>query len=295
MNTIICPTILFINDNDWKDDNVKENFIINLENTLEYMLTNNIKLYWNDVLEELLWSFPNLLPWYDSESYKIVECLKKCVIFDNNSCDFEVCNINPKIITNITNKDIISPTLSLFHYIITNSLDTSFIVDEHNNKKFTLSCKCHNKSYCPNIIYINEATSDNISIHIDSKWTNFKNNENILKELISLYIEESLNNSKILYDLEFTNSFLSDISSDYKNRNNIISSIANRVIRYQKDACNFASLDDEPINGTNGRTRSFRVNGECRIHYTYPDKGIIKLTEYSGLGEHQKKLSHTRR
>lgn len=295
MNIIICPTLLFTNDETWKNEETRELFMDTLEKTLEYIFQNSINIFWNDILEELLWNSPNLLPWYDNESYRLIEYLHKCVVLINESCNYDACNIKPELVNRVNRKDIISPTLSLFHYIIANNLETSFVVDDENNKTFLFSCECHDKKYYPNIIYIKELNSDNVFEQIQIKWTNFKNNEDTLKELISLFIEEYFCDRKILYDLEFSNSFLSDVSSDYKNRNNIITSIANRIIRNQKDACNFASLDDEPIKGTNGKERSFRVNDECRIHYIYPDKGKIKLTEYSGLGEHNKKLSHTRR
>lgn len=220
----------------------------------------------------------------------------KIIVSLNDSCKYRSCIISPTIINNIVDKDIISPTLSLFHYVIANNLECSFFVDEKNNSEFVLSCTCHDKTYCPSVICINNLDSQrNVYADIENKWTDFKKNPDILKELIEQFTKEYFSDKKVLYKIEFTPAFLSRISTDYSNRNNIISAISNRIVKTQKESCDFTSLDDEPIKGTRNKTRFFRGNSECRIQYTYPDKGTIKLIKYSGLGEHDKNLSQTRR
>ena len=294
MITVLCPTLLFIREDDWMNTDIKDTFLNNLKNAFDYILNNNNFLYWNDNLEELLWDYPMLLPWYCNESYRLIELMQKCKVLKNESCDFIPCNISPDLVNSITEKDIFSPTLALIHYIIKNNLDFLFIVDEKNYYNFIVSCDCHKISYNPTVKCISNLKDIDIPLYIEEKWEEFTRDEHEFKKTISLFIKEYFKNTNALYTLEFSPSFLSEINLDKKNKKDILYSIANRITKNQKEATNNKSLKDEPIRGYNNR-RSFRTNGECRIQYTYPSKGVIKLITYSSEGEHNKKLSHTRR
>ena len=60
MNVLLCPTLLFIEDDEWNDKNKKDIFLKRLLKIFDYTLKNDVKIYWNDDLELMLWEQPNL-------------------------------------------------------------------------------------------------------------------------------------------------------------------------------------------------------------------------------------------
>ena len=139
MDVIICPTLLFISDEDWIIEEKQELFIDNLNKVLRYLSEKNVFVLWNDNLETLLWTYPELHPWFDVNNYAISELLHQRLHINNNTCAFIPCNSEPKINTTIVKYDITSYTLSLFHYLIANNKDVDFIVDKSNNHVFKFS------------------------------------------------------------------------------------------------------------------------------------------------------------
>lgn len=60
MNVLLCPTLLFIEDDEWNDKNKKDIFLKRLLKIFDYTLKNDVKIYWNDDLELMLWEQPRL-------------------------------------------------------------------------------------------------------------------------------------------------------------------------------------------------------------------------------------------
>ena len=294
MITVICPTVLFISNNDWCDVTTKNKFLDALYTTFECISNNKYQLYWNEDLENLLWEAPSLMPWYSPETYRILNYLKECAVLVNDSCKYNPCTVTPHVITNITGKDIISPVLPLLHYILANDYEFSFVVDETNNKSFQMSCDCHKITYTPIIKCVNNM-EDTEPFDITNEWDVITTNEDSMNEALKKVVKRYFNDVRILYKLRFSSKFLSEISQiKASSRNGLLYAIAKRIIMHQKDASNSKSLNDETLKGFANK-RSFRVNHECRIQYTYTEKGCIELLTYSSEGEHDKKLSHTRR
>ena len=153
MNSVICPTLLFIEGRDWKNETKKEHFTKTLSELLDFIKKTGSRIYWNDILEELLWSNPDLYPWYDSNSYAISEPLHQCISDLPDSIQFIPCLCSPEIECNVSKADIVSPTLSLIHYLFINKVNFDFLVDENNCFNFVFSCSCHNSIlYSPNIV-----------------------------------------------------------------------------------------------------------------------------------------------
>lgn len=173
MKAILCPTLLFIKDTEWTNLEKHDLFLSNLVNVIEYIDKHNIQIYWNDVLENLLWIQPKLHPWLGQDTTSSIMALYKHLCRIDDSCGVVKCECNPDIECDVDSKDIISPTLELCHYLIINYSDMNniaFIVDEKNKKPFVFSCICHLKSFTPQVVYIPESKNEiDISGEIEKK------------------------------------------------------------------------------------------------------------------------------
>ena len=292
MNSVVCPTLLFIEENDWKDNLKREYFEKKLTELIDYISNTNSKIYWNDNLGSLFWSNPNLYPWFDSNTFELSQKIFENTYNLSDSIIYSPCESNPKINCDITVIDIISPTLSLIHYLIVKKTEFAFLVDKENENTILFSCDCHKSNFTPTVISSFNLSVD-INLEIEKHW-NFLDTDETLYNLLKLIASKYFNNSQFLYKIEYTKKFIECLKRQKSHKNKILYAITKRLTKNQKEANQDQSLNDKPKHGSK-RVRTFRVDGECRIHYTYKSNGNIFFTEYSADGEHDKKLSHTRR
>lgn len=290
-NTIICPTILFINEIDWKDTDKKESLLADLQFTLQYVMDNNSHVLWNDNLEQLLWQSRDLYPWCDYNYYAIYNLFEKVKCSDEDSMLFNACNCIPDIVCNIGTPDIISPTLSLFHYLISLSQTAEFLVDKENEYDFEFFCECHEKSLklpgrC--IRY----TSPNVADTISQKWSEIKGNSNILDELIELMRVEYFSNKSLVYNPVYESSFLRTLENASEDKEKIVYKLTYRLTLKPAEVAKIRSFNDESIKN-HGNLRSFRIDGVCRIYYEYEDGNKMVFKEYTGQSEHDVGTRHT--
>lgn len=212
MNVLLCPTLLFIEDDEWNDKNKKDIFLKRLLKIFDYTLKNDVKIYWNDDLELMLWEQPNLHPWLSQDTSDITVSLFQNTNNIQSSVGYDMCKSDPNIISTISSKDIVSPTLSLIHYMLEKDINFDFIVDEPNNHKFTFSCECHDNILIPQITYLFD-DSINISEEISKRWNKIKVNNTILTELLEITRQKYFPDKNFVYKLEYDSSF---INSFYK-------------------------------------------------------------------------------
>lgn len=290
MNALLCPTLLFIEDCDWNNKDKKDIFLKRLLKIFDYTLKNNIKIYWNDELELMLWEQPNLHPWLSQDTSEITTLLFQNTNNIRSSVGYNVCKSEPNIISTISSKNIISPTLSLIHYMLEKEFNFDFIVDEPNNHKFTFSCECHNTILIPKIKYLFD-DSINISEEINKRWDRIKTDNNLLTELFELvrqkYFPEKVFVYKPEYDASFVNSFYK--TSDKKEK--IVYTIVQRLTLKPNEVAKFIGFHDESIKSTS--LRSFRINDVCRVYYEYKKDNIFLFRNYTGSSEHDKGTRHT--
>lgn len=299
MNVVFSPTILFIDEAEWNDDALRANFIENLESAISYVSENNHNLYWSDNIEEALWVTNNsdLLPWCTPERFRLWGLMQEGMRKVSINSYTKLCSITPDIKHKEFCNEMLDLTLQLFHYMICENIGFEFIVDEANDISFEIYCECHNIRYKPNVKAIAHLNDIDLSTYTEENWDSIISNKDLLNDIVQKYINEYFCGKKKLYTISVTQSFLKDIQDVDDKYETILYKIAKRSTVYQKEAVNDKGLKDEPIKGTkkNQSIRSFRINGECRIQYTYKSDGIIELRTYSGSGEHDKNLSHTRK
>lgn len=284
MNSVVCPTLLFIQKNDWNNGTKRKIFESILLQMLDYFEKNNEKIYWNDILESLLWTNPDLYPWFDSNSYAITNRLSQIICYVPESQEFKECISSPNIKCTINSPNIILPTLSLIHYLIANNISFDFLVDEDNLESFSFFCNCHNCFVTPAIIDKFENPMD-LSSEFNSKW-NSLNKNNTFNDLINLVAKKYFPKESLLYEIKYDSSFINKIKDQTKYREAIIYAITSRLTKYQKKATQDKSLKDEPVKGNRDHKRRFRVKeANGRIHYIYSGKSIY-FTDYYTEQEH---------
>lgn len=283
MSMVLCPTLLFIEDEDWKNEDKKDEFLDNLTLLFDYISKNNMKIYWNNELDQMLWGIPLLHPWLSQDTTDIVTHLWKYNVYIDNEIK-SACNCTPDIINNISTKDILSPTLLLIHNLLNKDVVFIFAVDEINNRRFIFDCNCHSTTIEPDILYLFDKTID-ISDEISQKWDLIKTNNSILDNILEMIRKKYFVDKSFLYNIEYDKSFIKDIEK-VNNKEQIVYAITRRVVQNQKEAMQDTSLKDEPIIGSKNKRR-FRVNISERIHYIYDNDTTIRLLSF---GNHDYKL-----
>lgn len=290
MNSVLCPTLLFIENKDWEDKDKQEAFLSNLQKTFEYLSNHSISIYWNDELECTLWEQPNLHPWLTQDTTAMTLFLYNCIKNVKESCGYSKCNCEPNIISNIHSKDILSPTLSLIHYLIDKKEEIGFVVDEANNRPFVFNCNCHENNLIPQIIFMFSDTI-NIPNEISQKWDKIKDDFSILTSLLEVIRKKYFTDKKFVYTPIYDSAFIRSICKTTDRRERILYDIAYRLTLYPIEAAKIKGFNDEEINNT--QRRSFRVNDVCRVYYEYQKNNIMCFKEYTGSSEHDKGTRHT--
>ena len=290
MNVLLCPTLLFIEDDEWNDKNKKDIFLKRLLKIFDYTLKNDVKIYWNDDLELMLWEQPNLHPWLSQDTSDITVSLFQNTNNIQSSVGYDMCKSDPNIISTISSKDIVSPTLSLIHYMLEKDINFDFIVDEPNNHKFTFSCECHDNILIPQITYLFD-DSINISEEISKRWNKIKVNNTILTEVLETTRQKYFPDKNFVYKLEYDSSFINSFYKTTDKKEKIIYTIVQRLTLKPNEVAKVVGLHDEQIKTKS--IRSFRINDVCRVYYEYKKDNTFLFKNYTGSSEHDKGTRHT--
>lgn len=286
MNAIVCPNLFFINNSNWSDVEKRELFLENLTTLVDYIVENNINVLWSAELDNLLWMQPTIHPWLDRSNVSIIVKLEKYFSRIETSTP---CNSAPDIVTDIIGKDVISPFLGLIHSLIKVSETASFIVDNKNNHSFTFSCGCHRKLLTPDILFIFDKFI-NISEEVDEKWCEIKNDLDVFTSLLELTRSKYFSSNEFVYTPEYESSFIRSVYKMTEQRERLLYKIALRLTLSSNVVSSYKGMHDEVIKENK---RSFRVDGVCRVYYTYKENNIMLFKEYTGESEHDKGTRHT--
>lgn len=163
INTVFEPSMLFIHEDDWNDEVVRDDFLSHLEKHLmfisEYKVT---KIYWNDELESYLWSYPQRPPWRLSRDWSNPLVLILYRLFSRNIIllpYFQVqnsCSITPDL-NDAYNRNILVAFLKIVHELI--HREQKFILclgiknKSFSDRDFLCTCNCFGTSLSPEIVY----------------------------------------------------------------------------------------------------------------------------------------------
>lgn len=290
MGVVLCPTLLFIEDNEWNDKSKKDIFLSNLQKVFEYVIESDNNVYWNNQLELTLWEQPNLHPWLSQDTSEITALLYKKTYELPSSIGYVTCKSDPNIISSISSKDIISPTLSLIHYLLENKINFDFIVDEPNNRNFVFNCNCHDNTLVPKIKYLFD-TSINISDEVNKRWDMIKVDNTLLTELFDIIRQKYFSDRQFIYTPEYDTTFINSLLKTTDRKESILYNITHRLTLKPNEVANIVSFHDEDIKGKD--SRSFRINDVCRVYYKYKKDNVFLFKNYTGSSEHDKGTRHT--
>lgn len=292
-NVVFDPTLLLISDLNWKDEEVRDDFLENfscfLEMIDEFDLAN---IYWSDSLQEILVSEPQLHPWYQSDLknsiiavlhnkfYSRTEYIPKGDISANINPEFQV----------IEDEAAHDSFLRLVHELI--NLEEEFILclgigNRLENEAYEFSCKCHNNyvpsnqlNCCNDWFDLIDEVEMFFPLSIDEFDEKFEKGLDFVRRK---YFEEE-GEVEWLYEFEFEKKFKKSIIGRQKFQREIFQTIVHKLtINIQEARTN---LRDEYIKQHD--IHRFRVTGRpssTRIHYQY-NEGTIIFDQYYGEGEH---------
>jgi hypothetical protein len=294
-NSLFEPSLMFINQSDWINDEIRDDFLHQLINNLKFIDKYKItKVYWSDEFEVLLWGDPQIPPWRIDRDFK----LQLVPIIYN------LFNSNIELITPLPHKAEITPELEHINETINNAFlkivhrtiasnERTYLCIGRKNKHmkelvFHYSCLCHSQVINP--IAISDPSEWWSQLHLtENFWPQDTSGESVLlfREAIEITALEYFECENFVYEYDFERSFLKSLVDETKNKEEILFSLAKRLSMHQKFASSDKSLNDEPVKGDSDERR-FRTSKENRIHYVYPSERKITFTQYYSEGEHDK-------
>jgi hypothetical protein len=305
MNAVFDPSLLFISDFDWLDDEKRDVFLECLESNLNYIDKYDIcDIIWTEEFDILMWEIPQLNPWkqeYWSAMQIIPNIYKKLNnrLIRDYFCSDIVCSMKPDFSYIIKVHSVHDFFLKLIHTLIEFEVEFYLNINEQNkliqNRQYTFSCLCHNKQYSP--VLINQANDWLNSIDIVDKF--FPKNKNEFDEKFVKGMElirlrnfsnyPYINNQLYRFDFEFTSSFIESIVGRNKLQIEIFNSIVKKLIFTSQESRD-SDLDDKYLEQLD--QFAIRVSNRptsTRIHYFIDNANKIIFIRYYGIGEYKKR------
>lgn len=296
MNAVFDPSLLFISDADWFDEEKRDAFLEHLLNHLELIDDYDIcKIWWTDELQTILVGNPSMHPWFGSDLRNplIVAISQRFYNRTENHLEFNnICKITPSLTINYTNQNTHEHFLKLVHTLIDFKEHFYFCAGIQNlliaPNQYTFHCNCHDNQLAPTLL--NNATEwlqyVDIVEHFFPK--TIEEFDEKFEKGMDFIRKKGFKAQPYLFDFEFTKNFKKDIIHRTTYRENIFRSLVKKLISTSAESAN-SDLHDEFI--TKNRINEWRIRvtqrpSSTRIHYILTDGNSVKFLAYYGEGEH---------
>ena len=304
MNVVFEPSLLFISETNWQEEERRDNFLDNLETHLNIIDKYDIsEILWTEELESLLWETPQLNPWkqeYWSFMPIITNIFKKLNSRKNYSfvCAESPCLANPSFKQVITEHQAHELFLKLVHTLNVFQINFYLCVGIENRlsklaypNEYNFYCNCHNIALKP--ILINKASDFLHYIDIESFFpkTIVEFDEKFEKGL-ELIKNRDFADKNYLVPFEFSQNFKRSIIDRKTFKEEIFIAIVKRLILTSQELAN-SNLNNEFITKNSLNEWRIRVTqrpSSTRIHYIITIDNKIKFLQYYGEGEHDDAL-----
>jgi hypothetical protein len=312
MNTLFEPSLLFISEAGWYDEEKQDEFLEHLINHLELIDEYDMcKIWWTDELQTILVGNPNMHPWFQSDlrNSLIVTIHQKFYNRLDYFSEFEtVCNVSPNLKITYTNQDAHNHFLKLVHTLIDfkepsylcvgtqNSLNTdeNYAFDCKNLPCYTNKKTEHTYELIP--ILINKANNWLSHIDVVSKFFPITIEEFDAKfeDGLMLVRKTMFNGKPYLFSFEFTPKFKKSIINRTTFQESIFIAIVKKLISTGLESKN-SDLEDEFITNKRKKIAEWRMRAtqrpsSTRIHYIVDKDNKITFLCYYGEGEHDDRL-----
>lgn len=298
-NCIFDPSILFISEAVWRDEERRDIFLERFITYLEVIsVYTDSKIFWTDALEELLINHIYVAPWVSDSNWSnqffpvIYNKFNPLKVLLSDASDLEACQSTPPFLSADVSSEVLEAFLGLVHLVIGENESAYLCIgsNEDLDLAYRFSCQCHENQLNPTVI----ADPEDFFRHIDISqacWPDSSQDAFKFKMAVEMTLKTKLMKAleDICYEYEVSESFVSDISTETTFRSAILYSVAKRLTLIQGEAVSDKGLGDEPVRGKPDERR-FRVSVTCRIHYKYSKTGSLVLLNYYGSGKHEKGL-----
>jgi len=295
MNATFEPTLLFITENEWNNEQKRDNFLESLLCNLDVIDKYDIcNINWTDELQLNLFEQPNIHPWYQSDLRNplIVTIHQKFYSRQELIPAHEnECSVEPEFAKTFPVNEINSNFKKLVHSLLDFDEQFYFCVGIENKRLgqlYTFNCQ-HNKSYSPELI--NDCSDWFQQIDIVKKFypKNIQEFDSKLNNAIEVIKKREFNDKPVLYEYEFTKQFKKDIIRAINHRESILKSITQKLISTSQEAQQ-SQLKDEYLKQK--KQYRFRVTQRpfsTRIQYDF-ENGLVRFLNYYDEGEHDEGL-----
>lgn len=294
MNAVFEPSLLFISDADWWEEEKRDAFLEHLLNhlaVLDEYDNDNIKVLWTDELGSILVSDPHMHPWFQSDlrnplianiHQKFYGRTEDCLELDSP------CLADPMLTMNYSKPEALDATLKMIHAQI--ELEEGFYLcvglenQLPSGQFYTFSCDCHIFSLSPKLI--NKAADwlfefDPVQLFFPASIEEFDLN---FEKALKLVRNQNFPDRAYLYEFEFSKNFKKSIIQRTTLLLEILEAVVKKLILTTDEAR--SELADEYL--SNKKEWRFRVTGRptsTRIQYQFEGNKITFL-QYYGEGEH---------
>lgn len=286
MDAVFQPKCIYIDEESWNDSQKRDQFLERLLDLLQYIdEVDDIKILWNDELEEELWNAPQMPPWRSNKDWSnqlvsvIYNYMKKNSKSIEDSLDYSPCKITPELSGDEKFSMLCVPFLKIMHYQLKIEQNVYIILEQDDLNTYSFFCECHSKEMTP--IHVLE-TKDLINYDkiLEYNWP--KNGQDIplLEDIIKKF------NLEKKYDLtsrcfRFEQSFIRDIISinELKKRRHIVEQLLKGMMCKSCNENN-NSLNIEPVQTKENEYR-MRVNDSERIHFISEGNEMRFIRYYS--------------
>ena len=291
MNATFEPTLLFITENDWNNEQKRDNFLelllCHLEVIDEYDLCN---INWTDELQLNLVEQPNIHPWYQSDLRNplIATIHQKFYSRQDLIPSHErECSIEPEFAKIFPDNEINDNFKKLIHSLLDCKEQFYLCVGSENSlvgQCYTFNCQCNN-SYSPELINECDDWIKQLDI-VDLFYPkNLQDFDNKLNNAIKVIKKKDFNNKPVLFDYEFTKQFKKDIIKAIRHRENILKSITQKLVSTSQEAKQSQLNDEYLIQKKQYRFRVTQRPYSTRIQYELKS-GLVRFLKYYEEGEH---------
>jgi len=294
MDAIFEPSLLFISEADWNNEQTKDNFLelslCHLETIDKYDICD---ILWSDELENNLFEDPNIHPWYEGflRNPIIVTIYNKFHSRQKNIQQHtDVCSVEPAFSKKSPKTDSHANFLKLVHTLLDRNENFYLCVGNKNklltNNYYIFKCNCGNQLK-PTLL--NECCDWFKNIDVVKKYfpANADNFETKLEIAINIIKKVEFEDKPILFDYKFTKTFKKDVIKATNHKQDILLTITRKLILTANEARQDSQLRDEYIQQRDEyRIRVTDRPYSTRIHYNIGDNNVIEFLRYYDEGEH---------
>ncbi len=292
MNTVFEPSLLFISDEDWYDEEKQDAFLEHLLSHLDMIEEfDAAKIWWTDELQEVLVGSPNMHPWFQSDQRNPLIVTIHRAFYNRLEYSLgydEVCEINPNLNVTYTNQSAQEQFLKLVHNLIDEKQHFNFCIGVQNAlippNSYTFTCNCHEINLMPNLL--NSANDWLLYIDVSKFFPKTIEEFDVQFEKgMDLVKQKLYSDKRYLFDFEFTKNFKKSVIARTKFQEDIFIAVVKKLILTSAEAGS-SDLHDEYI----AQKKVYRIRvtqrpSSTRIQYKL-NEGKIQFLQYYGEGEH---------